>query len=130
MITTLYEISDPVNKYERLSLNSDFSTNTLYWIDGILNNIGASNLDGSSRRTLLEGLTDPYSMVFHSGDLYWTEGKSLSVKKIAVTSPQITRTITTDVFDGPVGIIVSWNYFLCLRIFRKRYCGKQRIWKV
>ena len=54
----------------------------MYWIDGKLNYIGESNLDGSSRVNLKVSVSHPFSLVVYNSAIYWTEWGSNSVKMI------------------------------------------------
>ena len=86
---------------------SDYESNKLYWVDGLLNKLEMSNLDGTSRVKLLESLAHPFSVVVYGGDIYWTEWGSLSVKKINKLTPQSVETVTSQVSNKPTAILVS-----------------------
>ena len=87
----------------------DYATNKLYWIDGAVNTIGSSNLDGTSRVTIRERLMDPNWLVVYGGDIYWTQGTSYAIKKLSLNAPNITQTISTDVSGFPIAIKVRFN---------------------
>ena len=84
---------------------SDYTENKLYWVDGRLNHLGKSNLDGSSREELLENLQHPYSLVVYGDAIYWTEWESLSVKTMDKTA-EVVQQVTSQVSSKPSAIQV------------------------
>ena len=91
---------------------SDYTENKLYWVDGRLNHLGMSNLDGSSRVELLENLQQPFSLVVYGGAIYWTEWESLSVKTMDKTT-EVVQQVTSQVSSKPAAIQVR-SVGLCL----------------
>ncbi len=87
----------------------DYATNKLYWVDGRLNYIGVSNLDGSSRRDIVHGLMHPFSVLVYENFLYWTEWSPEAVKKIDKNSVpnNNTQLVTNAASQKPAGIQVG-----------------------
>ena len=74
-------------------------------MDGRLNHLGMSNLDGSSRVELLENLQHPFSLVVYGDAIYWTEWESLSVKTMDKTT-EVVQQVTSQVSSKPTAIQV------------------------
>ena len=74
-------------------------------MDGRLNHLGTSNLDGSSRVELLENLQHPFSLVAYGDAIYWTEWESLSVKTMDKTTG-VVQQVTSQVSNKPTAIQV------------------------
>ena len=52
----------------------DYEENILYWCDASRKYIGAVNLDGSGRRTVLQNQIDaPFAITVYEDYLYWTD---------------------------------------------------------
>lgn len=43
--------------------------------------IGCSDLDGSNRKFLLEGVKHPYGLTVFGNDMYWTDWQKMSIMK-------------------------------------------------
>jgi len=53
----------------------DYTSQTLYWIDGARFRIESSAVDGSNRQTMNINV-NPWGIVYYSGNLYWTDRNS------------------------------------------------------
>ncbi|CAL7944547.1 unnamed protein product [Xylocopa violacea] len=63
------------------SLSIDYANNRLYWIDGKLKVIESIRLDGTDRRTILQGIAKkPFSLAVFENKLYWSDWISNSIQ--------------------------------------------------
>ncbi|XP_076282536.1 vitellogenin receptor-like isoform X2 [Lasioglossum baleicum] len=63
------------------SLTIDDANNRLYWIDSKLKSIESIHLDGSDRRTILEGISkSPSSLAVFEDKLYWSDKASKTIQ--------------------------------------------------
>ncbi|XP_045116095.1 low-density lipoprotein receptor-related protein 4-like isoform X2 [Portunus trituberculatus] len=59
----------------------DYPTETLYWVDAKEHVIEAAHIDGTNRRTILEGLRHPFAITVFEDTLYWTDWLTRSIEK-------------------------------------------------
>ncbi|XP_055996988.1 low-density lipoprotein receptor-related protein 4-like isoform X3 [Ostrea edulis] len=63
-------------------LTLDYTTQKLYWADAKHHVIECANLDGSSRRTVINsGLPHPFALTLFEDELYWTDWHTKSINK-------------------------------------------------
>lgn len=63
------------------SLTIDYANTRLYWIDSKLKLIESIYLDGSDRRTILEGISKtPFSLAVFEDKLYWSDKASKTIQ--------------------------------------------------
>ncbi|KAK9731245.1 Low-density lipoprotein receptor domain class A [Popillia japonica] len=60
----------------------DHNAGKLYWADGGTKSIEFSNLDGSNRKTLIEGpdLPHPFGLDVYDNSIYWTDWKTYNIE--------------------------------------------------
>ncbi|KAK8381292.1 hypothetical protein O3P69_018402 [Scylla paramamosain] len=59
----------------------DYPTETLYWVDAKQHVIETAHIDGTNRRTILEGLRHPFAITVFEDTLYWTDWLTRSIEK-------------------------------------------------
>ena len=90
-----------------IGLTLDYQTQTLYWVDYSLNRLERSSVDGSNRRILTSSLTDPWSITFFRGILYWTDFRYDRIYSFStVSSPASVLQVTSHLGTDPNGLHV------------------------
>ena len=101
-------------------LTIDYDAQIIYWTDYTLNKIEKSNVNGTNRRLVTTSLvSNPYSITFFNGRLYWTDLYYNRILTIPVTST--TSAYLTGSFGGMYGIKavteerqpIGTVYYLC-----------------
>ena len=97
------------NLVDPIGLTIDYSSQTLYWIDGRTFRIERSSVDGSNRRTVTTlGNILPWGMVFYNGNLYWgdrTNG-SRTIYTASTSFPSPRNLLDFRFSNQPLGIQV------------------------
>lgn len=79
----------------------------LYWTDGGTKTIEYSNLDGTKRRTLLEGpaLPHPFGLDVFGDSIFWTDWESMKIESAHKTTGQ-NRTVLVEFINGLMDVRV------------------------
>lgn len=100
--TTLLDVSS-VKFPNGLSL--DYDTQTLYWIDAGMDEIGSIGIDGTGKR-IIEDLTTyysvphPFSLEFYRGQLYYGDWREDSILKLtSLNSNRMVKNVTRFFLD-------------------------------
>ena len=91
------------------ALTLDYDSQTLYWIDGRLDRIETSNVDGSERRVLMnESISRPFAVSFFQNQLYWSDWTGNMIRAMSLQMPNVVTVVNR--FDpltqDPFGIEV------------------------
>ena len=81
-------------------LTLDYVSQTLYWVDALLDKMEKSNVDGSMRALLVTPnnvIQHPFGITFCRGHLYWSDWETNCIFTAPVTN---TATGTTNFFCG------------------------------
>lgn len=79
----------------------DYDNQILYWADTTNNQIESSFTNGSNRVLVTSsGITDPFSITFYEGKLYWTDYTTNSIHTLTVSSPSTVSRLVSIGQDG------------------------------
>ena len=82
----------------------DTAGSKLYWTNA-RGRIQSANLNGSSIRNLVQGLSDPTDIVVSNGFIYWTEDGN-TIRRVNTSGQKVTRDVATNL-DTVGGIAVN-----------------------
>lgn len=87
-------------------LTLDYDTQTLYWVDALLDKIEKSNVDGSMRVLLPTPesvIQHPFGITFFRGYIYWSDWETNAIYTAPVTNTQSgTRTFFGNLTYDPM----------------------------
>ncbi|CAG9563555.1 unnamed protein product [Danaus chrysippus] len=92
-------------------LGVDWIANNIYWTDNDFKVVEVARLDGSSRKTLITGLTEPRALALFpaKGYLYWSDwGESPNIERAALDGSQ-RRIIVNHDLGFPNGITIDYK---------------------
>lgn len=87
-------------------LTVDLEKELVYWVDGNLQFLDVMNLDGSGRRTVVKGVTYPYSVTLLQNRLFWTDWNIGSIHSYDLATNEMRELIDTP--DVPIAVHV-WD---------------------
>ena len=89
-------------------LTIDYQSQTLYWVDGLLNKLECSKVDGSNRRSLTTiGLGQPFGISLHQNVLYITNWKDNTLRSFDLVASNFVNIVAViDSVHRPFGIEV------------------------
>ena len=114
-------------------LTIDYTSQSLYWADAMLDRIESSNVDGSNRHVLTTfGVHHPFSLAILGSNLYWsdwtpraimtgTSGVYLRASVLITingTDPMGLQAIS--IHRQPLGIILYLMFYTCRNTFLSR----------
>ncbi|KAJ3612345.1 hypothetical protein NHX12_020621 [Muraenolepis orangiensis] len=81
-------------------LTLDYSQQKLYWADAKYNFIHRSNLDGTSRETVVQGdLPHPFALTLYEDTLFWTDWNTHSIHSCRKQTGEERRNVHGDIFS-------------------------------
>ena len=87
-------------------LTLDYASQTLYWVDALLDKIEKSNVDGSMRMLLptpASAIQHPFGITFFEGYIYWSDWATNSIYTAAVNDTEFgTQLFFTNLTFAPM----------------------------
>ena len=90
-------------------LTLDIDNQTLYWIDGILDQIETSTADGWGRKVLTkQNISRPFAVSYFKNHLYWSDWSRNTIRTVSLKMPNSVTFVNSDnrLVDDPVGLEV------------------------
>ena len=91
------------------ALTLDIDNQNLYWIDGILDQIETSTVDGCGRKVLTkQNISRPFAVSYFRNQLYWSDWSRNTIRTVSLNMPNSVTFVNSDnrLVDDPVGIEV------------------------
>lgn len=105
------------NNWDFNSLVVDQATGDLYFSDAGANSIKRLNHDGGAETTIASGLTAPFGIALHDGQIYWVGGSKLGRVGMDGSNSEILASGISDTAFGVTVIPEPGTYALLFGIF-------------